>query len=402
MHDKRTRNAAAAPSVPIRLTAAALLATTLGVLPVFFFGTLAVVIRADLGFSQSRIGFATAAFFAASAVLSAPGGWTAEHLGGVRTAVTGVVLATCALGGIAFFARSYSQLLALLALSGAANALVQPATNGLLAGRVAQARRGAVFGVKQAAVPLASTLSGVALPLLGLTLGWRGAFAVAALLGAPVLLLLTGVRRPQPVPGAAPAVLARGSRWPLVALSVVAAAAAGAGNGLGAFYVDSAVTAGTAPATAGVFLAIGSGTGIVARVLWGWWTDRLRVRRLSVVSGLLIVGAAGFALIGAQPPAPLLLVATVIAYAFGWGWNGLFIAAVVDAYPQAPSSATGVAQAGVFGGAVIVPAVFGLVAESASYPAAWLMAAALLCGAACLITVVGRRLPARQSAARSP
>jgi hypothetical protein len=108
------------------------------------------------------------------------------------------------------------------------------------------------------------------------------------------------------------------------------------------------------------------------------------------VAVLLLLGAAGQAVIAAGPPAPLLLAGTITAYAAGWGWNGLLVAAVIEAHPDAPAAATGVTQAGVYGGAVLIPPLFGYVAEVVSYAAAWSTAAVLLCCAGCLAAVAVR------------
>ena len=368
---------------------AAMAATTTGVLPVFLFGALAALVRDDLGFSQSGIGIATSVFFIAGALVSVPGGWLTERVGAVRTTMVSTGLAACSLLGIAVLARSWVHLLPLLILAGAANAFVQPATNGMLAGDVPPRRQGLVFGIKQAAVPLATTVAGLALPVLGLTLGWRGAFAVAAALTLPVLLALALQRERRPASRADRAVRPGVSR-DLVVLAVVAGLGAGTGNAMGAFYVDSAMGSGVSAALAGLFLAVGSATGIVARVAWGWWTDRRRMARLPVVAGLLLTGAGGFAVIAAQPSPALLLAGTIVAYAAGWGWNGLLIAAVIEAHPHAPAAATGVTQAGVYGGAVVVPPLFGVLVESLSYAVAWSVAAALV-GAAGVLALAASR-----------
>jgi hypothetical protein len=131
--------------------------------------------------------------------------------------------------------------------------------------------------------------------------------------------------------------------------------------------------------------------GIFARIGWGWWTDRRRLALIPFVAVLQLVGAGGLAVIAVNPAVPVLLLATVAAYAAGWGWNGLLVAAVVGAYPDAPAAATGITQAGVYGGAVLVPPLFGYLAETASYAAAWASAAGLLCGAGCLAAVTARR-----------
>jgi MFS family permease len=381
-------------------------ATAVGVLPVFFFGAVATLVRDDLHFGQSQIGVATAVFFATAALLSVPGGWLADHLGEIRTAALATVFATCSMLGVAVLARSWAHLLSLLILGGVANAFAQPASNGMLAGRVPERRQGLVFGAKQAAVPLASMVAGLG-PALALTLGWRGAFGAAAALGLPVLVLLWIARGRRHRSAARSRLSLRGSK-DLLMLAAVAALGAGTGNAMGAFYVDAGVGRGVPAGTAGLFLAASSGTGIVARIAWGWWTDRRRVNRMLVIAVLLVAGAGGYAIIAVGPAPPVLLLGTVVAYAAGWGWNGLLVAVVVDAHPDAPAAATGVTQAGVYGGAVVVPPLFGYLAETVSYAVAWTMAAGLLCVAGCLAAVAVRwYTPARLTTddatpARSP
>jgi MFS family permease len=365
-------------------------ATAIGVLPVFFFGAVATFVRDDLHFGQSQIGVTTAAFFATGALLSVPGGWLAERMGEIRTAALATVFAACSMFGVAVLARSWAHLLFLLILGGVANAFAQPASNAMLAGSVSERRQGLVFGTKQAAVPLASTVAGLG-PALALTLGWRGAFGAAAALALPVLMLLWIARGPRHRSVARSRPSLRGSK-DLLALAGVAALGAGTGNAMGAFYVDAAVGRDISAGTAGLFLAASSGIGIVARIAWGWWTDRRRINRMVVVAALLLAGAGGYAIIAVGPAPPVLLLGTVIAYAAGWGWNGLLVAVVVDAHPDAPAAATGVTQAGVYGGAVLVPPLFGYLAEVASYAVAWTTAAGLLCAAGCLAAVAARWL----------
>ena len=56
--------------------------------------------------------------------------------------------------------------------------------------------RSLAFGLKQSSVPLATFLSGLAIPFVALTLGWRWAFVLAAALAALLMasLLIFGPR----------------------------------------------------------------------------------------------------------------------------------------------------------------------------------------------------------------
>jgi predicted MFS family arabinose efflux permease len=68
------------------------------------------------------------------------------------------------------------------------------------------------------------------------------------------------------------------------------------------------------------------------------------------------------------------------------GWPGVFIYAVVRAFPHAPAAATGVTQTGAFLGSATGPMLFGLVAARGSYDAAWLLSAGLaVAGAAAML-----------------
>jgi hypothetical protein len=109
---------------------------------------------------------------------------------------------------------------------------------------------GLAFGIKQAAIPLATLLAGAAVPVVALTVGWRWAYVMAA--GLAVLVLL-GVPRggaphvptPKPPPGER-ATLA------LAVLGAGSGLGAGAANALGIFLVAAAVDRGIDPGTAGL------------------------------------------------------------------------------------------------------------------------------------------------------
>src|SRR5699024_45356 len=72
----------------------------------------------------------------------------------------------------------------------------------------------------------------------------------------------------------------------------------------------------------------------------------------------------------------LLLPGIALAYAAGWGWNGLFNFAVASRYPDQAARATGITAVGGRTGGVIGPFIFGIIVTHSSYGAAWLLAAA--------------------------
>lgn len=361
----------------------------MGVLPVFLLGGLAVLVRADLGFSESRLGVSVAAYFASAALGSAPSGRLAQRLGSRSALRAGAAVSVVCLLGAAS-AQRWWQLTAFLVVGGAGNALIQVAANLLLAGAVSPARQGLAFGVKQAAIPASTLLGGLAVPVIGVTVGWRWAFGLAALLA--VVAGATQTRRgpaarPQPAPPAIATATA-----PLVILGAGAGFGAAAATSLGSFLVEFIVRIGWSPGAAGQVLALGSVAGLAARLGMGWMADRGGVRSLRGVMLQLLVGAVAFAALPlAGGRLGILTAVVVVAFAAGWGWPGLFNLLVVRANRDAPAAATGVTQTGVYAGGVAGPIAFGLAVEHGSYGLAWSGAAGALLIAA-LLLLLGRRL----------
>jgi MFS family permease len=349
-----------------RTTIGAVTTTTVCVLPVFLTGALAVQVSAELGFDPAGLGLIVALYFGISAVASLPCGWLVERFGSGVTGRAGVLGAASVMGAIGAFADSYGTLVTFLLCSAWCNVLGQLSSNLTLARSVPAARLGFSFGVKQAAIPLATLLSGVAVPAVALTIGWRWAYGMAAGLAVGALLLA-----PRGSAGRE-----RGAATPrnraTAALSVIGAAAglgAGAATALGIFLVASAVDRGIDPGLAGLTLTMGSVVGLSLRLVNGWLADRRSGRHVAVVAGSLVLGAVGLALL-AMPSAVALVIGTVLAFGLGWSWPGLLQFAVVRLNPSAPAAASSIVQAGVYAGGFVGPIGFGFIAAHASFPVA--------------------------------
>lgn len=373
-----------------RVIATAALSTVLGTLPVFLLGGLAVLVRRDLDFSEAQLGAAATVFFATSALCSYPAGRVAERAGAYRATATAAVLSAAGLLGVATLARTYPLLLGCLIVAGAGNALAQLGSNAALARGVPRERQGFSFGVKQSAIPTATLLAGLAVPALGLTVGWRWAFAGAALLAGVFVLVAPRTPPPPRTPSPGPARQGDAATGPLVVIALGAGLGAAANNSFGAFLVEAAVAGGLSPGPAGLLFAAGSATGIVSRLLLGYSADRREGGHLPVIAGLMSGGALGFALL-AQGGTATLVLGTLLSFGAGWGWPGLLNFAVVRLNRNAPAAATGITQTGVFAGGAAGPLIFGLLVEQRGYPVAWLVAAGGLLAAAALV-LVGRRL----------
>jgi MFS family permease len=341
------------------------------VLPGFLVGSLALQIRDDLDVSVGAVAAGVTVFFAAGALGAGPGGRFAERVGALR-AIRGCLVATAAcllLAGLA--AQSLAELLAVLAVAGVANAIDQPAINLFMADQVPLDRQGLAFGVKQSAIPAAVLISGLALPVLALPLGWRATFVICAAV-ALVMTGLVGRAAPSFAPSPERAPAPRPSRK-LVVTAVGAALASAGPCALGAYLVASAVDVGIAEGVAGVLAAAGSAISLVVRIVVGHRADRRRDYGFSTMVVLLVAGAGGFALLAVGSPAPFVLGAFV-AFGLGWGWPGLFNLAVVDLHRESPGAATGISQVGIYVGAAFGPAAYGVLSSGIGYSAAWAVA----------------------------
>jgi MFS family permease len=372
---------------PTRAALGAVAVTTASVLPVFLTGALTVQISAELGFDPTGLGLVVALYFGVSALASLPCGWLVERYGAGPTSRCAVLGVAVAMSAIAAFARSYPTLVTLLLCCAWCNVMGQLSSNLTLARHVPAGRLGLSFGMKQAAIPAATLLSGLAVPAVALTVGWRWAYVIAAGLALCALPLA-----PRETPGRERSSTPPGERatGALGVIGLAAGLGAGAANALGIFLVSAAVDRGIDPGIAGLTLTMGSLVGLTLRLVNGWLADRRSGGHVAVVAGSLGLGALGLALL-AVPGTAALVIGTVLAFGLGWSWPGLLQFAVVQLNPTAPAAATSIVQVGVYGGGFVGPVAFGFLAGHASFPTAWLTAAVAMVLAGALM-VLGRRM----------
>ena len=370
----------------------AIAVATAGVMPAFLIGGLSVQVRGELRFSEASLGLAVAAFFACASLASVVMGRVVERIGshnGMRLAVT---MSAISLLGIAALARSWTGLVLCLVLGGFANATAHPSANLSLAREVPLGRQGLSFGIKQASIPTATLFAGLAVPLVAVTVGWRWAFAGAAILALCVAVIVPK----EELGGVTNSKRARTSDarpWSLIVLALGIGLGSTAATPLGAFVVESSVNSGLKAGTAGLLLAAGSAFSIVVRIFFGNFADGMSSGRLRIVAGMLALGIVGFGMLASGVEA-LLVIGVMLAFGAGWGWPGLFNFAVVKSNPGAPAAATGITQTGASAGAALGPLIFGFVVQTSSYSTAW-----ILCGVFALLALtailIGRRLLVR-------
>lgn len=379
--------AGAAPTAGLGVVALAIVAA---ILPVFLLGSLSFEIRDELGYGEAAAGAILASFFAASAVVSSSIGRAIDRIGprqGLSVALSGILALQLLLGT----AAEHPAVLGMLAAAaGICNATAQLSANVFIARDLPPDRQGVGFAVKQSAMPGASLVAGVALPAVALTVGWRWVFGLGAALAAVAVLLVRlrlveGPRRTHAEVAAA-AADAPPPRGALASLAVAAAFATAAAITLGGFFVESAIDAGLATASAGIAFAVGSAVSIAVRLLVGALADRRPGNLLGVVAAMIAVGALTSVWFTWRSPV-VQLVGVPLAFGAGWAWPGLFNLSVVRACPGFPGRATGITQTGTYLGGAVGPILFGVVAESSGYTAAWWLAALLGLGAAAAVLV---------------
>ncbi len=380
----------ARPNAPL-VTAIAVIAST--VLPVFLAGALGPQIGEEAGFDTGGLGWLIAAFFAAGAMSSAAFGRLAEHIGAHRALVFGAGGSAVAQLALALAPAELPVLTIVLFAAGLANTMAQPAANIVVSQRVPVHRQGLAMAVKQSAMPAATIVAGLAVPVIGLTIGWRWAFAVGAVLAAVAGVAARGVADlPRPDPERVGKERGRAPTAMLVLLALGAWLAAGHATMIAGFVVDSGEHAGQSSSMAGIMLSVGSVAGITSRLLLGRHIDLSRGSALGLVVVLLVVGAGAALLLAPQRPL-LHAIATPVIFATGWAWPGLFNLAVVRANADRPGAATGVTQTGTYLGAVTAPLAFGAFVEATdSYAVGWWFAAAWALLAALVMAIAERRL----------
>jgi MFS family permease len=373
----------------VRAITAAVLGAVAATLPVFLVGPLAPAIRADLGFDRARLGLAIGLCQATAATSAWALGRRVVTLGPARATRLGVGLSAVSLVAIGLVADSWAALVACLVFCGLGSAVAQPATNAVLMSAVVAPRRGRAFGIKLAAIPLASLIAGLSVPLVGDPFGWRAAFLVAAVIPVVAALAIpaTAAVRPADRHADPPA-----TDTPLRSLALLGAAAGltiGAANSVPSFYVESATDNGLASGTAGVLLAVGSLSGVVARIAAGRRVDRRRRADLRSVSAMILVGSLGFFFL-TRHDMWAQATGVVLTFALGWGWVGVFQYVVVTVNRSNPGAATGLTDTGGYLGAFAGPIALGAIAQASSFDLAWTVAGAAAMTGSALVALGAR------------
>lgn len=397
------------PVVLLGLTTAVQLLATFSVLAL---PTLAPAAAISYGVSTETVGYQLSIIYVAASVLSSVAGLVVRRWGAVTTSMVALVLAATGLAGIASANMAVAALASLMIGSG--YALTNPAASHLLLRHGPRDRQNLVFAIKQTGVPFAGMLAALMLPRLSEHLGWQGAILVSTGLFA-LLVAALGRHRAAVDADADPGARAHGgllagarlamTNPTLRSLAIMGCCYASAQFCLLSFMVTMLVTElGWSLVAAGSIVATMQVGGVLGRVGWSLVADRVG-HGIEILIAIGVLAACLALLTGTLTsswPLPA-LVALLVTFAFCLvGWNGVYMAEVARAVPQAE---VGIATGGVlvfnFAGVTIGPSAFALVSRMlGSFAATYAIFAILpLIGAAALMAIVVARRRAAGHAA---
>ncbi len=366
------------PSRQRRVMTAGVLATVSTVFPGFLTGALAVQISDEFSVAEGTYGWGLGGFFLAATCGSFALGKLAQRIGPRRQIMVATSVVACCQLLVALTVRSFGALVAALAVCGLANAANQTAVN-LALTRARIERLGLAVAVKQSGMPTAALLSGLMVPVVALTLGWRWAYVAGSVLAITSAGFVARVLEGEDsVAASSRAIRDRRSSTGALVLAAVSGGLLAFGAGaLNAWVVSSGVDAGLSEATAGWSLSIAAGLGIACRLFFGFRLDRLR-RDPFLVAGLMLpFGLVGVVLLAARSPG-LHIAATVLAFAGGWVWPVFTNFGILRANAGTAGSATGITQTGVYVGVFSAPLLTGIIIERFGYGPMWAVVAAVM------------------------
>ena len=362
---------------------------------------LAPELARDLGLDPKWVGVFVGLVYGGAMLASLFSGGVVRRYGAIRVSQACTLI--CA-AGVALVAATPAHLLWLPAVAafiiGLGYGPITPASSHVLMRTTPAARMSLTFSIKQTGVPAGVALGGAVLPWLALQVGWRHAFFAVAMVGVVAMLAAQAIR-PALDDDRDPAwplslanvlhplqtVLRMPALRRLAWLSLLYAAVQVSVTSFLVVYLTEALH--WSLVAAGLALTLTTLGGVVGRIGWGAFADRLRtpLRVLAMIGGLAAVCATGLAL--AQPawaPAVVLALAILLG-GTAIGWNGVQLAEVARQAPPGHAGAiTGASSFVTFSGVVTGPPAFALLAAGiGSYRAGFVFLALLALAGTALV-----------------
>jgi MFS family permease len=351
-------------------------------------GILATFIIDDLSISRAELGIVLGLVNVAAAVLSPVAGRVTDRIGGKKALI--VLFVTAGVTFLIFGTAVAYGMLFVGAIAGAiAQATANPATNKLIAEDVPAGKRGVITGVKQSGVQAGIFLGGLTVPTLAITLGWRGAYLIVAVVplvfaafaawvvpAAPKATAEHRTRSRDPLPSAI---------WWLAGFGFLMGL-----SGAVTFFVPlfAEEVLGHSPVVGGVAAAVIAFVAVPGRILWSRYAERSGAFRGSLwTMAVLSVCAAVLFYLSGTAAAWLLWPAAMLIAVGSSSWNSVgMVAVMVEAGVAATGRASGIVLFGFLTGLGIAPPIFGAIIDhTGSYDVMWLLSAVTAAGSAAVI-----------------
>lgn len=340
-------------------------------------------IKAEFGLTSSAVGLLIVALYFGYFLLLVPGGVLTDIFG--ERLMIGLGLGCIGLFSILIGTGSRLWLLgvSLFAL-GCGYATIPPGTNKGVYDWFPPEQLGVGLGIKQTGVMIGGAISAALLPLLATRTDWHVAFVTVGVVSVLSLSLLVIYSRPagtvngqynsnttvveafQSQLRGILEVYSRTRLSPLLFVGFLFGAGQFTLMAYAVLYLTEQI--GLVPTIAGLFYTAMQLAGVGSRVVFGYVADRWFTRRKHQL--LFLIGIAGFlsylVLVSLPTDAPLFAVAiaTTVLGALSLGYNGIYLTMANELVgAEHTGFSTSIAITAVMFGALLVPPVFGLLAD---------------------------------------
>lgn len=366
---------------------------------------LAPVVTQELGVSPGLLGAYVSLAAFCSMLLSLVMGGVVRRFGSVRTSQVAVLLAAASMAGAATATAAGLVLSALLI--GAAMATTTPAASNLIVRFTPRDRLGTVFSVRQTGVPIGMAVAGAGIPALLLLTGWQNVLIGGALALTATALSFQPLRArldddrdaATPIrPASIMRTLGTATRDPVLRGICVSGLGFSVIQGGLLSYLVTYLTLGLGYTlvAAGLVLTASQVAAVVARMFWGWLSDRvgdpLRVLiLLSLVSAVICIVLGS---ITSGWPVALVALAAALFGATAVAWNGVFLGGIARYAPPGETAAvTAGSMAFVFLGSLLGPLMYSLILSlTGQYRAGYLMLALVPLASGLTIVSIRKRI----------
>jgi MFS family permease len=402
----------------------------MGVGPLLMYGLSATssLVIDSLQITPGEFGLLATACFLAAGVSSGVFGRFSDRMRG-RTQICLIFGGAAAAMVLVAVSGNFLWLMVAVVLSGAAQALSNPATNRLVMDHVPAHQRAGWIGVKQSGVQGSQFLAGIAFPAVALVAGWRGAAGFSCAL-AMVLLIVAwrltpvsaglasagpdspaAVRSAAPSPGAVPAgratspgaagtakggkVRLPGTVWVYAAYALLSGFGIQATNVYLPLFSQREV--GFSLVLGGLTAAVAGVVGVASRIVWG---QRIvgKGNSFTLLVTLALGAAAGAALLlaaGLTQSGVLLWCGVLLHGAMGLAINVVVMAGMMrDVPPGKVGAASGRVAVGLYLGFAAGPwAMGGLLTSFNGFMAGWCVVMGVYLACALLAALARHRMP---------